>query len=135
MVCLQSPPTASQPKAPNRSFIPLQRIKKSLSPRPDQLARYPGCCPGYADRFHAASYGAVPGFFNLSTTCSSVLLRPAIFRRVALLGLSSSGFSSPHLVPTARRRRHALLTFFLPVGHVPLLEKEHLQARSSDNLG
>jgi hypothetical protein len=53
---------------------------------------------------------SLAGFLNPSATCSS-LRRPAIFRRVALLGLHPSGARASHEDPPARHRWPALLTF------------------------
>jgi hypothetical protein len=60
------------------------------------------------------------GFPNLSADCSS-LCRPAIFRRVALVGLCPSGSCSFHEAPTTRHRRHALLTLIPSNWPVPVL--------------
>lgn len=55
------------------------------------------------------------GFLGLSAACSSPR-RPAIFRRVALLGFTLQGFvHSPCEAPPVLHRRRALLTF-CPVG-------------------
>jgi len=56
------------------------------------------------------------GFLNLSAASSS-LHRPAIFRQVALLGFYPTGVRASLADPMARRHRHALLTFLLPVAH------------------
>jgi hypothetical protein len=57
--------------------------------------------------------------FPTSQRPSSSRLRPTIFRWVALMGLRPPGGYTFHEAPTARRRRHALLTFF-PAGALPL---------------
>jgi len=57
--------------------------------------------------------------FPTSQRPSSSRLRPTIFRWVALVGLRPPGGYTFHEAPTARRRRHTLLTFF-PTGALPL---------------
>jgi hypothetical protein len=105
------PPRVSRPRAPLLGFRRPFNARGGESPRPVPVARsrLPGGARGSAGGSHSASYGAARGFPNLSAASSSPR-RPAIFRRVAFVGFCPSGNCSFHKAPTARRRRHALLT-------------------------
>jgi hypothetical protein len=92
--CPISPPTASLRRAPLLGFVAPPALMGEGSPRTTG-------CPAVASRFPGKSTsGSQPlatvslaGFLSLSATCSSPH-RPAIFRRVALLGFAPSGVSS-----------------------------------------
>lgn len=67
------------------------------SPRPSDRSRLgaPGGCPEIRRRLPAASYGATHRFSQPHSGNCSSLNRPAIFRRVTLLGFSFQGFIPP----------------------------------------
>jgi hypothetical protein len=72
-------------------------------------------CRGLCQRVPPRRLRCRSQVFPTSQRPSSSLRRPAVFRQVALLGFRPSGACSARAAPTARRRRHALLTF-LPDG-------------------
>jgi hypothetical protein len=90
-------------------FAPLQRSRKSESTSSLRWRR-PVTRSAAAGSQPSASV-SLAGFRNLSATSSS-LRRPAVFRRVALVGFYPSGGCSSHEAPTTRRRRCAFLTLF-----------------------
>jgi len=59
-------------------------------------------------------------FSTSQRPCSSPR-RPAVFRRVTLVGFCPTGGSSSHEAPTARRRRRTFLALFPSVAHAPIL--------------
>jgi len=83
-------------------LAPLMESRAPPTLKPERIHSTPVCLTGY-----------VPpsGFLTLSAAYSS-LRRLALFHAIASLGFTrSSGVFPRHQVPTARRRRIALLTF------------------------
>lgn len=116
-----APPAASRPGAPLWGFpASLQRSRRRefTSRRlPGRAARF---CRESIGRSHAADYGAVLGFPNLST---ALFLSPPLhhFQMDDARGIYPSGDYSFHEAPEARRHRHALLTFLPRVALSPFL--------------
>jgi hypothetical protein len=111
----KSPPAASRPRAPLLGFLAPSAHWEERVHGPPVTRRAPRFCRDSAGGSHPASYGAAHRFSQPLSGLPSSLRRPAIFRQVALLGFHPSGGYSCHATPTARHRRHALLTF-LPNG-------------------
>lgn len=96
-----------------RPFSAHRRRESTSRPFPSGSSRAPAAreSDGIAPTIPKPSATvSLAGFLNPSATCSS-LHRPAIFRRVALLGLRPPGIHSPHEAPPTRHRRRALLAF------------------------
>jgi len=90
----KSPPEASRLGHLSWGSLPLQRMRRreSTARRTDGL---PGC-PGFRRQSHPPATVPLTGFRSPSAASSS-LRRPAIFRRVALLGFSPfRDFIRPH---------------------------------------
>jgi hypothetical protein len=125
MVFPEIPALRLSTRAPLLGFLCPYSVRGRESPRPAVGLTTSGpaspVLPGWcACGSHPAGYGAAPGFPNLSAACSSPV-RPAIFRRVTLMGFSLQGFVPHAEASAARRRRCTLLTLFPRIARAPVL--------------
>lgn len=109
----KSLPTVLTPPAPLVGFASPSAHSGGESPR---HARFPGRAPRFPGNLSAGPTPptTVPltGFLNLAAASSS-LYPPTIFRWVTLMGFGPPGVFSSLADSTARRCRHAFLTFLL----------------------
>lgn len=122
------PPPVSRPWAPLLGFSRPYSARGEESPRPVPVARNqpPGCYPGSTPALPSRQLRCRSQVFPTSQRRSSSLHPPAIFRRVALMGLCPSGVCSFSTSPATRRRRLTLVTFLPRLARVPVLGGDHL---------
>jgi hypothetical protein len=116
----KSLPVPSRPRAPLLGFIAPATLWEKGVHVPPVARRTTRCCRAFCQRVPPRWLRCRSQVFPTSQRPSSSPRRPAVFRQVAFLGFCPSGDCSARAAPTARHRRHALMTL-LPFGWPPPL--------------